>query len=661
MPSQFPYKSYAWSIGTTSFRMADFHRKVEEQLILLNEFWQIPENATAIWSPDTQCKYYDFLFTKGFVSGNIQNNTDKQAKTARQKTSGLVDIGLLNADRRLTSVGNQLLNIALSKDFSSDNKFLLPKDSFIYFKQLLKMSQDEWGCVRPFLVLGKLIQECNGYLTDEEFTYLAPLCVNEEITCYVASKIPECRNSPISIDEIIVSVVLSRYSYPEALAYFLQSKDSEVNILKIGRNRKSPQYDRCYVPLYRALKEVYIDKNAKALPSLVQAAKNIEHKAGTLWRKLLFTERNVDNFDDLATNEFSSVQSEEDLKRVFFKYLHLYKIKSNLGDYKDLNRRYLQNTDTLLFSDGKVCFTPLLHSFFRTEAKNIFNEAFAPSRADLATDASLEEICSSLIFDEQAIIESFNAENHTTVTSIAELYGNLEQQRYEQFRMLIDRKFPTRIILDMLNQFESRESDNEIIDYVGSEADVPTIFEYIVGIIWYRLSEYKGKILEFMNLSLDSNLLPRTHAGGGESDIVYKYSQTPDYPAHSLLIECTLLKGTAQRHSEMEPVSRHLANYMLDYDVNAYCTFVSNNLHPSVVSDFRMRKNGRFYPNDTEYVENMKIVPLHTQELKELVRNGMTYKELYKIFQTAYLADDIPAPGQWYDTYIKNKICEFHI
>ena len=253
MPSQFPYKSYAWSIGTTSFRMADFHRKVEEQLILLNEFWQLPENTVAVWNPDTQRKYYDFLFTKGFLSGNIQDNADKKSKTARQKTSGLVDIGLLNADRRLTSVGTQLLNIALSKNFSSDNRFLLPKDSFIYFKQLLKMSQDDWGCVRPCLVLGKLIQNCNDYLTDEEFTYLAPLCVNEEITCYVASKIPECRNSTIPIDEVIVSVVLSRYSYPEALAYFLQSDDSEANILKIGRNRKSPQYDKCYVPLYRSL------------------------------------------------------------------------------------------------------------------------------------------------------------------------------------------------------------------------------------------------------------------------------------------------------------------------------------------------------------------------------------------------------------------------
>ena len=158
MPSLFPYKSYAWSFGTTSFRMADFHRKVEEQLMLLNEFWQIPENAEVTWNSTTQCKYYNFLFDKGFVTGNIQNDEGKQAKTARQKTSGLVDIGLINAERRLTEVGNQLLQIATNNDFSSDNKFLLPRDSFIYFKQLLKVSQNEWGIVRPFLVLGKILQ-----------------------------------------------------------------------------------------------------------------------------------------------------------------------------------------------------------------------------------------------------------------------------------------------------------------------------------------------------------------------------------------------------------------------------------------------------------------------------------------------------------------------
>ena len=219
MPSLFPYKSYAWSFGTTSFRMADFHRKVEEQLMFLNEFWQIPENATAQWNSDTQRRYYNFLFDKGFVSGNIQDDDGKKAKTARQKTSGLVDIGLIDPERHLTPVGRELLNIAITKDFSSDNELLLPKDSFIYFKQLLKMSQDDWGIVRPFLVLGELIQKCDGYLRDEEFTYLAPLCVTSDIMSYVIKTITNLRNGEVTIDDIICDIVLSRYSYPKALKH----------------------------------------------------------------------------------------------------------------------------------------------------------------------------------------------------------------------------------------------------------------------------------------------------------------------------------------------------------------------------------------------------------------------------------------------------------
>ena len=37
------YKSYCWSLGTTSFRMVEFNRKIEEQLKLLNEFGLFPK------------------------------------------------------------------------------------------------------------------------------------------------------------------------------------------------------------------------------------------------------------------------------------------------------------------------------------------------------------------------------------------------------------------------------------------------------------------------------------------------------------------------------------------------------------------------------------------------------------------------------------------
>lgn len=54
-----------------------------------------------------------------------------------------------------------------------------------------------------------------------------------------------------------------------------------------------------------------------------------------------------------------------------------------------------------------------------------------------------------------------------------------------------------------------------------------------------------------MKLSLDSNLLPVTHAAGGEADIVYEYPETKDFPRHSLLLEATLADSTNQRRMEM--------------------------------------------------------------------------------------------------------------
>ena len=55
------YQTFFWSIGTTSFRMKQFNRMVEEQLRLLNEFWKQTENKDLEWNSKTQIKYYNFI------------------------------------------------------------------------------------------------------------------------------------------------------------------------------------------------------------------------------------------------------------------------------------------------------------------------------------------------------------------------------------------------------------------------------------------------------------------------------------------------------------------------------------------------------------------------------------------------------------------------
>lgn len=53
--------------------MADFHRKVEEQLMILNDFWAIPDNHEVPWgsNPEIQEKYYEFAYERGFFTGDL--------------------------------------------------------------------------------------------------------------------------------------------------------------------------------------------------------------------------------------------------------------------------------------------------------------------------------------------------------------------------------------------------------------------------------------------------------------------------------------------------------------------------------------------------------------------------------------------------------------
>lgn len=179
MAVNIPYKSFCWGLGTTSFRTKNFNKTIEKQLALLSEFWDKEENVSQNWNGNNELqeKYYDFMKEKAFVDGEANN----KSKDAREKTSGLVDIGLIDDGRRITAAGKSLLQISMSNDFVLDNLLQIPKDSYVYLKQLLKTCNDVNGkYVRPFIILMYLLSKLE-YLTLEEYTYLLPLCTDEEI------------------------------------------------------------------------------------------------------------------------------------------------------------------------------------------------------------------------------------------------------------------------------------------------------------------------------------------------------------------------------------------------------------------------------------------------------------------------------------------------
>jgi hypothetical protein len=132
------FKSYSWVIGTTSFRVSQLNYKIERQLELLKQFWNI--NPSLSWNNSTQEKFYDFLKSNNFIQGDAP----RKDKDAREITSGLVDIGVLDSSRKLTEVGSKIEGL-LNKERIKNNIFYIDDE-----KWEKEFSIDNLGCAKAW-------------------------------------------------------------------------------------------------------------------------------------------------------------------------------------------------------------------------------------------------------------------------------------------------------------------------------------------------------------------------------------------------------------------------------------------------------------------------------------------------------------------------------
>ena len=644
------YKSYCWALGTTSFRMVEFNRKIEQQLQLLKDFWTLPQYVNENWSANNpvQIAYYNYIKEQGFIE---DKDAPRKDKDAREKTSGLVALGLISDERRLTIAGEALLSVATSGDFNRNNLLQIPADSFIYFKQLLKYSiAFDDGKVRPYLILAYMLSEL-GEISKDEFTYLLPLAINQEKTDFIINSIREIRNGKATIEDVIVSIIYGMENYQEAKEMFVSAPIvNEALIQEIGMNRKSRSYDKPYFRLYNALELFQREQTDENAVYLLSAVSCISGKAKTYWKQYLFNSP----LTSVIEREGASTVNMVDLFRTpnvtafreeFFRLLHLFKAKSLLSDYYDLNKRYFKTSDTVLFQDEKVKFDIIPNCFFALIKDRLLDIAFTSDR-NLGADCNLARIDTTFDISQQQIFNKAEELYGVHVRNLYDIQAFVDQERYDRLNQMIDVKFTDENLAILMDKFERRE-DSDIQAMVTNNADIPTIFEYVLAIAWYKISGRQGKVLEYMNLSLDADLLPITHAAGGHEDITYKYEATADYPAHTLLIEATLANSTNQRRMEMEPVSRHLGDYLLSHEEEAYCVFATTYLHINVIGDFRGRKFMPYYSTDgTKSIDGMKIIPCQTTEIKTIIQRGITYAQLYRIFENAY--QSALAPRDWY-------------
>ena len=655
------FQSYCWSLGTTSFRVNNLNFKIERQLQILKELWN--ENQNVRWNGNNsiQEEYYNKMLQKNFITGEANN----KPKDARQKTSGLVQIGVIDDNRHITEIGEKIIDIVEQENFKSDNIFNINKDSYLYLKQLLKLQITDNGInVKPFAVLLYFLSEL-GYLTKDEFTYILPLCTNREYIDIMLENIKKYRNNQKTIEDIIQNKMENMSNYKAAIDFIkgngVNSID-EFSIIDMGRKGTKyvePMYN-FFEALYRISKKDFDEEACDTIINFIKEQTKKNSKVAKYWKDYLrysskmLTEEYLEDIKEIPLFNFKN-KTEYTIE--FFKVMHTAKWKATLEDYADLNKRYISLSDIVIFEDDKIELDVFPKYFFLNISKEIVNtEILDKDKYNnfISTDIELNKIYECLNVNVDEIIYQIQADYPDRVVNKDSIKTFIEDEKLRRFNELIDNKFNENQLVQLFTYIENNDR-SAINEYVDWNSDVPTIFEYILGITWYRFSNRSGNILEYMKLSLDANLLPKTHAAGGTADIVYEYNKTNNYPEHKVLLEATLTESTSQRKNEMEPVSRHLMREIQENDNDdTYAVFVANILQEEVLSDFRSRKNYQFRGKNS-VKSGLKIISLSIRDIIKLINIKIQYSKLYKIFDEAYKDTNIN-DLEWYEKLLKNKI-----
>jgi hypothetical protein len=330
-------------------------------------------------------------------------------------------------------------------------------------------------------------------------------------------------------------------------------------------------------------------------------------------------------------------KTENELINYFFDLIYTSRYFNNLKDYNAQNKYYLDLTGIFTFENSEVKLSEIFNVVLQSSNYiSILKEISHTKISKSSLNSLLEDS------DVKTAFKKFGVNN----TSDLNLFQY--NQNKAKLEKLLRTKFTKAKVIELVSYFKTRD-DEKIQKEVTIKATVPTIFEYITAISWYYIDNKNIDFILKAGLSLDSNMLPKSHAVGGSSDFKI------DYEDHTLMIEVTLTESTNQRRAEMESVSRHLGNILLEIDAQkrakSYGIFIAPHLNKNVLNDFRIRQKS-YWENNTGHIKGMDILAIDTDDLIKILKSNKIYEELQPDFYEL-LASDNDWGSKWYSEDVK--------
>jgi hypothetical protein len=650
------------SLGNTGARLSDPRATYVKILNALIEF----RKKNKDWENTDQISFGEFLGELEIFEIKTNNKVSSD-KDVRVKTGFISQLGFTTEQRVVTNAGRELILNSLNFE---TNEFDISKDSFTYLKQFLKYQQDDFK-ILPLLSLLYAVIEFNNELPIEFVTYVWP---SSQTTKELIDNIKIYKKNADYKETIYHSILKSEktnFVLKDAKSYFAKHSIADKNKLKEllysilphgkGNTFKDKAIALFYdVYIYWSNKEIWNETRKKKYiqERLKSRYKDISSKKPNYYLEGFFGTVALNNSSDwkkiISFFEKTPLLNSDDEESfvVNFHIIYMFIKKLSLCDeYKDLNIRHLKLLDIFITEYGKLKLDIVFWYLFKSVKDKLLQVEPLPQseyRKKLeASQNSIGEIYDFLKINISVLSRQIEAD-FPEVKNLG-LKDFVLKKKEERLLELVNTIFTKENIITIFENIYPRKDERirELIKewYQEYEATIPALFEYLLGISFYWISGRKVRISDILNSGLDSNLLPKTHAAGGQADIVVR-GKGRDY-----LIEATLSESDGQRQMEAEPVPRHLAKHLLEKNPNTLALFVAGKLDRNNLVSLRSYKFNSWYFSDDDFVKSMDILPLSVSNMIFLLKNNDMFEEIESKFDS--LVNSESSDGfQWY----KNEV-----
>lgn len=622
-------EAQTFNLGDTSFRrktLIDDYRTILPFLKETNlEF--------ADWNNEAQSEFYKKILTETEMLD--RNDREDFAKRGRTLTNALVKLGLVNGQRKLSKVALNWLKNDSQKADVVEKSLGIDSTNLLFTRQLLKLrvyASDQQSYFYPFRVGLELVKRYTN-IPQTDFLTIIHLIQPDDSH----DKITEIINgyNKVAANQNVFAEFLDFY-FPEQLSevhveeLFAGHELNRYQFDNLFVNRKSSTVQTLYFDFVQKLLKFKKTKTEEALQGLIKISSNDKIKKAFGFSKSLFVTKSKTIEEFLELNLDNPLLSDDDTQ-IYHQFV-LSKKEDIVKEYRDMTKRTFNLSGLFDFSNGLVNSTnQKLCSIVFDTLVFAGKESYEDYEGNLVSSSFYQDLTISQILDLETDRVVENLKHWLKIDDVSKLEITVANQKEQKFREFISKHFPKEKIIKLLPLFSTRQ-DDELKKQVSDVATVPTIYEYIVAIAWYHLSSEKFSITKSLNLTLDGNMRPLSHASGGTGDIVIRYSDL------TLMLEVTLMNSQAQKRGEWEPVLRHATNLTVEeYPKNVTTLFIADEFDDNTVNIWRAVASVPLKSSKTgELADLVKIFPLSNQELLEMLINDRNEKSLLTAIDSSY-------------------------